>query len=291
MLCQFSQSFPSFVEDFLEYSRTMGRSFREESVTDILMSGLFTASSPYIHVQFPNETVTGADMEWNFADVGTGRFFRIMLQAKRAESKNKQWQYHKYQQLDHQAAGALVETLRDFSRQAAVPTFPIYIFYNPLATTALTRAAGKRNVLGVNIADAYQIERVVKHGLKSGNRFKNLATLSPYMRPMTDLFCPTVQMRTTSSGKTTISFQTAASDFTEAPTPDAIHERLTGMFFARAGSEGEIPAVPNVGTDIPDDVRIMIEPTLGARYASISRRPERHNYWRVVFVSDSTRAP
>lgn len=82
MLCHMAHQFPPFVESFLERSRALRRRFREETVTDLLMGSLITAGGRRVIVEFPDEPVTGADMEWNFVNPDDGTIFRLLLSVR-----------------------------------------------------------------------------------------------------------------------------------------------------------------------------------------------------------------
>jgi hypothetical protein len=105
MLCSFAADFPHFVARFLERDRSLTRNFREETITDLLMASLVAFRRLGITVQFPNETLTGGDMEFIFVsphEISGGRYCRILIQAKRAHLaarvRNPYWFY---QHLDH----------------------------------------------------------------------------------------------------------------------------------------------------------------------------------------------
>src|SRR5437764_3925489 len=67
MLCQLAKSFPDHVARLLERDRSLKRNFREETVTDLMMASLVALSPFGIHVDYPDERKTGADMDWIFA--------------------------------------------------------------------------------------------------------------------------------------------------------------------------------------------------------------------------------
>ncbi|MCS4091359.1 DUF6615 family protein [Rhizobium sp. BK176] len=298
MLCQFSLSIPGYVEGFLDHSRSMGRSFREETVTDLIMSGIFSASSPLVRVRFPNELITGADMQWTFVDVARSRSFRILLQAKRAEGTSKNWKVHRYEHLDYRprtATGLQVETLCATARKARTPTYPMYIFYNPLATTELSRSAGKFHIDGVNIAGGYHVEAIVKAGITSKGvktKHKNLDALSHLFRPLSDLFCPSRFSITQpgSKGPGTTSFATELSEFalTEPPSPDEMRERVLRLHTTDEAMTKayDMPIVSDVADEIPDDIHDLIQPFSRAVYSRIAPR-KKVDVWQAVFISNA----
>ena len=66
MICQFAHHFPKTAGEFLDRAATLGRSFREETLTDVLMGALVAFRPLGVEVHFPDEPRTGADMEWLF---------------------------------------------------------------------------------------------------------------------------------------------------------------------------------------------------------------------------------
>lgn len=88
-------SLSPFVESFLERGRNLRRRFREETVTDLMMGSLIAGKGRVI-VEFPDEPVTGADMEWNFVNPADNTLFRIVLQAKQAYGDGMKWRRHTY---------------------------------------------------------------------------------------------------------------------------------------------------------------------------------------------------
>jgi hypothetical protein len=99
MLCQFARQFPNVVADFLNRSRSLHRRFREESVTDLLMANLIAIGGNRVYVEFPNEPVTGADMEWNFVNWDDNSFYRLRIQAKRLYGIGRNWKRYSYMHL------------------------------------------------------------------------------------------------------------------------------------------------------------------------------------------------
>ncbi|MGO7754665.1 DUF6615 family protein [Rhizobium ruizarguesonis] len=311
MLCQFSQNFPEFVEGFLNQSKKLSRSFREETVTDILMGGLITANAQRVFVEFPNELVTGADMEWNFVHLKTSRFFRIILQAKRAEGKGDKWKRHSYKHLYHKPAKSTklqIETLCDTATNATnIATYPLYIFYHPQHTASLARNDGKREIRGVNIADAYEVRRLVRKGMGSSwpASYRNLGAVEPLLMPLSYLFCPdhlsplsSLTSVPRSPGATftfSISDPFSIPQILEPPTPDDIRRRLLAARdrarFSTADVEnlairGDRFDIPEVSTSIPQDVEKVLERVaLTGRPQDVGAPLDR---WRLTFVSNGS---
>src|SRR5690348_13489951 len=101
MLCHFADRFPGVVADFLERSRNLGRRFREDSVTDLMMANLVILGGSRVIVEFPNEPVTGADMQWDFVNRDDHTFYRLLIQAKRLYCDGNDWRQHNYRYLRH----------------------------------------------------------------------------------------------------------------------------------------------------------------------------------------------
>jgi len=190
MLCHFANTFPKFVETFLNSGSTLKRRFREETITDIFMANLMTVGRGQIIVDFPNEVQTGADMEWHFVNQQDGTYFQILIQAKRAYGNGKLWRKHSYKELYHQTRSSLIkqaEILCNTSRQNSSNSFPLYVFYNPSNTCDLARRDNIQSVQGVVLANGFIIERYVKKG---GTQNRSIGHLSQYFFPLSDIFCP-----------------------------------------------------------------------------------------------------
>lgn len=306
MLCSFAQQFPFFVETFLRHGGTLRRRFREETVTDLMMGSLMTAGGGRLVVEFPNEPVTGADMEWNFVDPDAGTFFRIMLQAKQAYGEGSVWTRHCYRGLLHTSgAGAKpqAEALCDSARHPGSATYPLYIFYHSGWTCDLARSSGVHDVAGVNIADGFVIERLVKSATtrRLRTRNKNLRTIKPSLFPLSTLFCPIslfpVSPLARADGLPPFPMYAGrlggrpTMGFAIPPSPDEIRARLDKMrerfqiaavapFDAEA--DFKLPDIPRVSNSIPDDVQEI----LGWDEERGRAEPELDR-WRLTFLSAS----
>lgn len=297
MLCDFSRQFPRFVERFLEQGRTLRRRFREETVTDLLMGGLITAAHGHLIVEFPNEPVTGADMEWNFVDQRTSTFFRLMLQAKQAYGDGSFWTRHCYRELFHKSGSGpklQAEVLCDTSRHFRSATYPLYVFYHAAHTCELTRHSGNGVIAGINIADGFVVERLVKAAntrtLRTRN--KSLRVIAPNLAPLSALFCPPSIMpmpplalapgafagplyRGVSAGRRVVGLPMP-------PTPLQVRARISELREASPSEGGDLPDVPNVLDQIPDEVQEV----LNRSREGVGPLPDL-NRWRITFVSAS----
>ncbi|MGE3907159.1 MAG: DUF6615 family protein [Reyranellaceae bacterium] len=302
MLCQLAHQFPSFIESFLQRSRSLRRRFREETATDLLMGSLITAGERRIIVEFPDEPVTGADMEWNFVNPSDGTFFRILLQAKQCYGTGRKWTRHGYKELLHTAgsgtklqAVAICDTAR-----AEAATYPLYIFYHPESTCRAAGAAGFTAVTGASLADGYLIERLVTGATTRTLRTRNksLKAIAPLLFRLSDLFCPVTILRAGPLALSPGRFPFPLTAGREGgrtvlgvpvpPTPAAIRERIVRSreAVAEAGEKAvaELTGVPAVTDQIPDEVLAVIERARVARPLDRGLRK-----WRVTFVSASRR--
>jgi hypothetical protein len=194
LLCDVANRFPPFAAKFLQSGDRLARRFREESVTDMLMAALMSVAGNGLTVEFPNETVTGADMQWDFVNLDRGTFFRLLIQAKRLYANNSAWTRHRYMQLLKRAGkvGPLqVETLCRTARSQPA-AYPLYAFYNPGQSCRLANAVGAANVEGVNLAGGYVVESLAASATTTAQKAacKRLGTIQPHLFSLADLFCP-----------------------------------------------------------------------------------------------------
>lgn len=281
------------------------RRFREETVTDILMGGLITAGGGRLVVEFPDEPITGADMEWNFVDRRTSTFFRLMLQAKQAYGDGSIWTRHCYRELLHTSGsgGKLqAEALCDAARLPRSSTYPLYIFYHAAGTCEMARRSGNTSIAGVNIADGFVIERLVKAAttrtLRTSN--KSLRVIAPKLAPLSALFCPAMIApvppfafapgAVSSPMYLSVSAGRRVLGVAMPPTPAGVRARVLDLRAAAllesadlAEQPGDtLPDVPEVSDRIPDDVQDV----LNRREEGAGPTPGL-NRWRLTFVSAS----
>jgi hypothetical protein len=300
MLCLLSRQFPPFVADFLDSGRHLKRKFREETVTDLLMADLIMLGGRRIAVEYPNEMVTGADMEWNFVNEDKGTFFRVLLQAKKAYSDSDNWKGQSYTQLFHKSgnSGKLqASVLCDAARAAPPSTFPMYIFYNPGQTCRLARRAACDKVEGVNLASGYEIEHLVTSAATTYQQRVNrsVATVSNLLFPLTAIFCPSTLREvgpfayagSQYSMPAMISFGGGLPSLgiPQLPTPETIRDRILGMiqFSSRPIDDSYSPTKPTVevASEIPDDVLQLLEQRSALAESAVRIGPR----WRIVFMS------
>tara|TARA_B100000614_G_C14503267_1_gene475548 strand:+ start:284 stop:1234 length:951 start_codon:yes stop_codon:yes gene_type:complete len=302
VLCQLAHQFPPFIEHFLERSRPLRRRFREETVTDLLIGSLIAAGGRRISVEFPNEPVTGADMELNFVNPDDNTFFGILIQAKQSYGDGNIWTRHGYKQLLHTVGrGPKLQAvaLCDAAR-AQSATYPLYIFYHPKSTSDLARGAGFPAVTGASLADGYFIERLVIGATSQTLRTRNkcLKTIAPLLFRLTELFCPPTILAIGPQALLSGDFDVPIAMGREEgrpisgiyipPTPAAIRERIVASREAMVKTGdmafAVLPDVPEVADRIPAEVQAVIERRRdgGLEEGGLPR-------WRITFVSSSPR--
>lgn len=194
MLCEFANRFPQLLAELLERDRHLTRNFREETATDLLMMGLASLQPFGVRVDFPDETVTGADMDWIYVspqDVGGGSYLRLMIQAKRSKIATYKdgSTYWYYDHLDHgKPKGNQAQVLVNHAatNPDGMDTLPIYMFYHPKA--ALQPAiGGLPAVEGVNIRLARDIVGTVNGGCK--RKEKKVSFWRSGFMSLSDLLC------------------------------------------------------------------------------------------------------
>ncbi|MCF7645983.1 hypothetical protein KQ944_12485 [Bacillus subtilis] len=155
------------------------------------MAGLSTFKSFGIHVDFPNEPVTGGDMEWIFVapnQLNGGAFFSLLIQAKRARlAKRKKGDYWLYDHLDHGSpAGSQAQTLINYTKSTKGATAPLYMFYNPLSATEPAKGTLPA-IEGINLVFADFIAPVIKNGCTVNE--KKVDRWRKHFMPLSNILC------------------------------------------------------------------------------------------------------
>lgn len=298
MLCHMARNFPVFIESFLDRSTSLKRSFREETITDMLMSNIVALGGKNVFVDFPDELSTGADMEWNFVDRDDGSFVRLLIQAKRSYGKGKLWGRHSFKELFHQSGTPKrlqANVLCDTARNAVFATYPLYIFYVPGKTCELARLNRTPNVNGVTLADGYEIEGLVVSGTDRKTRTKNrsLKTISEKTFPLLSLFCPQsikIIGPMAFSGPAALGplfLDGISLGIPVPPTPQQICDVINGLKDGIQGKRDKLREVEQwleVGRRIPEEIKEVLE--TGKFSSEMSPTGAIR---RVVFVSSSDR--
>lgn len=294
MLCRFANEFPDFVAGFLQRGRSLQRRFREETITDIMMSNLILLGGPMVIVEFPDERITGADMEWNFVNPNGPAFFRIMLQAKQTYGDGKIWKRHSYRELFHKSGTGSqlqAEILCGNARKSKVATYPLYIFYHPAETCRLAQESGAHAVLGVNLMDAFIVEALAK---SAGPRspYNSLGVIQSHLFSLSDLFCPESILKLGPMAYSRSMMVYIGHDgmgIPVPPSPSSIRRKLV-LQSERRLSTGKRPfeevvrpsIVPEISKEIPAEVQSLIART---RRGDVGVDKGRLDRWRVTFVS------
>lgn len=195
MLCRFAGNMSSHIGEFLDRSSSVSRSFREETMTDILVGGLVAMRPFGVVVDFSDEKNTGADMEWDFVRADGSTRFSLLIQAKRLYGSGSTWSRRSYPEIFHRVGGkksgriqssALVSEAR--SRSA---TYPLYLFYtNKSVCDAASRARKRIDPLSFvcgSVVDSLVCDKI--SGSLSATKASSLKVIQPHMFPMRRLLC------------------------------------------------------------------------------------------------------
>ena len=302
MLCYFAHKFPPFVAAFLQRGRKLRRRFREETITDLMMGSLLSLGGTSVIVEFPDEPVTGADMQWDFVNRSARTFFRILIQAKQSYGDGRHWSRHCYRELLHKVghAGPLQAKLLCDSARGEPNAFPLYVLYHPDMACDLARAGGKMNLEGVNLADGFAIENLVTAATTPTLRTRNksLGTIQPFLFSLTDLFCPpllrTMPAMGFSPGRPFGPFFMISDGrrplvgLPLPPRPEDVRQRLVQVRsrvreVSASTIISNLAEIPPLAREIPRDVLRRIE---GGRRLLEAEEPSGLDRWRVTFVSD-----
>jgi hypothetical protein len=302
MLCQLAHSLPPRIAAFLERDRKLARNFREETITDLLMASLIGLEPFGIRVDFPDEPLTGGDMEWIFAapgEINGGRYFRLIVQAKRAQfAKTKTGGYWYYHHLDHGTPpGQQAQTLlsQAWSSSGSSGTLPLYIFYHPKSALAPASGVGPA-IEGANVVFASDVAPVVSGGCQ--RKQKKVEYWRVRFMPLSDLLCwPIVAIVppvTPPAGPDTAEFFDPPGvpymvEFTGAFHPDIVARRLRDRY-VEGVSQGEKEVDTAVGIEppaavdgVPPVIRRAIERKDTPRDREMLKRP------RVIFSTKMKR--
>ena len=271
VLCEFAERFPRELAGLLDRDLHLTRNFREETATDLLMMGLVPFEPLGIRVDFPDEVVTGADMDWIYAaphEVGGGEYLRLLIQAKRCkEQKLKDGSsYWYYDHLDHgDPKGSQAATLVAHAATSpdGMDTLPLYMFYHP--RSALQSALPHRPAVeGVNVRLARDVAGVVSGGC--GREEKRVGYWRDGFMSLSDLLCwpvmpapsPTPLPRADATEFLSRAGASPAVYASVAFHPELVADRINNARRAPIVREDDgVPARPSRG--LPDEIRRSID--------------------------------
>lgn len=190
--CDLAKRMPEMAADFLELEAQIGRRFREDSVTDIIIASLLKIAGSEATVFTPPEVKTGGDFDIVIHQPATGEGVQYRIQSKRLAVNTKEWSWSSYPELDHpHGSGKQASTLVRSSAREKVPTIPLYAFYNP----SFVCGASKGEITGIQLADGHSIAAIVRALVKSKSqgrrpRWKRLEYLKHLLFPLSTILCP-----------------------------------------------------------------------------------------------------
>jgi hypothetical protein len=83
-LCNLSRKLPLLVGNLLDRENSLSKGrFREETFTDILSGAFASFAGPSLVIEYPNEALTGGDIDLDFFHAASGKLLALRIQAKR----------------------------------------------------------------------------------------------------------------------------------------------------------------------------------------------------------------
>jgi len=226
------------ISEFLDIEQCLKRRFREDSITDILVASLLSLPGNDVVVLTPPEAKTGGDFDLVIVDPNTGDAVQFRIQAKRLSPHARDWMIGSYVELAHpNNSGIQSRTLVTGLGRQAIPTIPLYAFYNP----AHVCAASGNTISGVELASGWEVRERIKAIVKAKPKrlpYKRVGSLHPLFFPLSTILCPPRNTTHTSA----IPLPSEA----RAAVVDAIEERtgLAGFGQTLAISEFAVPRLP-----------------------------------------------
>lgn len=190
--CDFALRMPAMAADFLELETQIGRRFREDSVTDIIIASLLKVGGSDASVFTPPEVITGGDFDLLIYQPGTAQGVQYRIQSKRLVPHPTKWPLSSYRELDHpHGSGKQASTLIRSSAREKIPTIPLYAFYNPFS---VCKESGNK-IAGIQLADGQAISSIVRalvtaRGMGKRPRWKRLEYLEKLFFPLSTILCP-----------------------------------------------------------------------------------------------------
>ncbi len=190
--CDLAQRIPAMISGFLELENQIGRRFREDSDTDVIIASLLKVGGSDATVLVPPEVKTGGDFDILIVEPSTGEAVQYRIQAKRLLPHASNWDWGSYRELDHpHGTGKQSSTLVRSASKEAIHTIPLYAFYNPEQACA----ASGGFLSGVEMADGREVNEIVKALRKekaAGKRprWKRIEYLRHLFFPLSTVLCP-----------------------------------------------------------------------------------------------------
>lgn len=179
---------PSLVGDFIDLEISLGRRFREDTLSDLFIAALLQLPLNDVVVRTPCEHRTGSDFDLALVDLRGNTSFQYRIQAKRLTPALSTWRASSFRQLAHKnGSGSQVQTLCNLGNLAgSPPTRPLYAFYLP------GTVSGVAGIPSIALADAFDIEAIVTNALGTTPRplFKRLTFLQHLFFPLSTILCP-----------------------------------------------------------------------------------------------------
>jgi hypothetical protein len=189
--CDLAERMPAMVSEFLDLENKIGRRFREDSVTDIILASLLKMGGKNATVLVPSESRTGGDFDILLINPSRSEAVQYRIQAKRLAPHKINWKWGSYREIDHpHGTGAQSSELVRSSSHESITTIPLYAFYNP---ESVCIASGGL-VSGIEMADGIEIRSIVKSivnakQLQKRPRLKRVENLLHLFFPLSTLLC------------------------------------------------------------------------------------------------------
>jgi len=268
--CDLAQRIPELIANFLELENNVGRRFREDSLTDIIVASMLQILGSNATVLTPNETFTGSDFDILIVEPATGDAIQYRLQAKRLSPHHSQWDWGSYKELAHpHGSGAQASTLIRSSAHEAIPTIPLYAFYNP--TSACQASGGVLS--GLELADGRQVNEIVKTLIKAKPkrpRLKRVAHLQDLFFPLSTLLCPPGDITGVAAVVAPEQSRRAVLQAVESRRPSWLQEEQIRVLDAPRPRLAERPADPVLPDRVIEDIPSSVPPhKLHRRYPKV----------------------
>jgi hypothetical protein len=187
--CALAVSMPECVADFLESGLRIKRRFREESVTDIIVSSLIKMHGKDVLVIVPDETKTGSDFDIVILDIKTRNAVQFRIQAKQISENLKNWNSSSYRELAHpNGTGRQSSNLINSSAHESILTIPLYAFYHPQRICD----ASDGEISGLEMADGRAVRAIVNALVSMKPKrppLKRISVLRTLFFPLSTILC------------------------------------------------------------------------------------------------------